>query len=203
MKLMRTTCSLLVMSFVISAIVFGSTPVPSAGQHPQPLQPASAMAVACERQLKSIEKNIVDAAEAMPENKFNFTPESLHIQGSAYKGVRTFAGQVKHLATDNFAIWSPVTGDPMPAGIKNVDGPEDIKTKAEIIKFLKDSFALGHKAIATLTSENATEMLPFRGNKLPRIDLAFYALTHSNDHYGQMVVYLRMAGIIPPASRPR
>jgi hypothetical protein len=62
---------------------------------------------------------------------------------------------------------------------------------------------LGHKAIATLTSENATEMLPFRGNNLPRIDLAFYALTHSNDHYCQMVVYLRMAGIIPPASRPR
>jgi hypothetical protein len=145
----------------------------------------------------------VDAAEAMPEDKFNFTPQSLHIQGSAYKGVRTFAGQVKHLATDNFAIWSPVTGDPMPAGIKNVDGPEDIKTKAQIIKFLKDSFTLGHKAIATLTSENATEMLPFRGNNLPRIDLAFYALTHSNDHYCQMVVYLRMAGIIPPASRPR
>lgn len=139
----------------------------------------------------------------MPEDKFNFTPQSLHIQGSAYKGVRTFAGQVKHLATDNFAIWSPVTGDPMPAGIKNVDGPEDIKTKAQIIKFLKDSFTLGHKAIATLTSENATEMLPFRGNNLPRIDLAFYALTHSNDHYCQMVVYLRMAGIIPPASRPR
>lgn len=70
-------------------------------------------------------------------------------------------------------------------------------------KFLKDSFPLGHKAIATLTTDNALEMIPFRGSKLERLDLAFYALTHANDHYGQMVVYLRLAGVIPPASRPR
>jgi uncharacterized damage-inducible protein DinB len=42
------------------------------------------------------------------------------------------------------------------------------------------------------------EMIVFRGNKLPRIDLAFFALTHANEHYGQMVVYLRMCGIVPP-----
>ena len=200
MKQMLTGCSLLVLSIVISAIALGSS---SAKQQARSVQPSSVLAIACERQLNSIEKTIVDAAEAMPEDNFNFTPESLRIKGSAYSGVRTFAGQVKHLATDNFAIWSPLTGDPMPPGIRNVNGPEDLRTKAEIVKFLKDSFVLGHRAIATLTSENATEMLPFRGNKLPRIDLAFFALTHANDHYGQMVVYLRMAGIVPPASRPR
>lgn len=165
-------------------------------------QPSSNFPGAVERQLIGIEKNIVDAAEAMLEDKFNFTPEWLDIKGSVFKGVRTFAGQVKHLATDNFAIWSPITGDPMPAGIKNVNGPEDLKTKAEIIKFLKESFALGHKAISTLTAGNATDMLYFRGSNLPRLDLAFYALTHANEHYGQMVVYLRMCGIIPPASMP-
>jgi hypothetical protein len=175
--------------FALKAIAYG-----------QPFSPT--VAEACERQLTSIEKAIVEAAGAMPEEMFNFTPDSLHIQGSVYKGVRTFAGQVKHLATDNFAIWSPMTGDPMPPGIKNVNGPEELKSKAEIIKFLKDSFALGHKAIATLTAQNATEMLLFRGSKLPRLDLAFYALTHANEHYGQMVVYLRMCGIVPPASRP-
>lgn len=155
-----------------------------------------------ERLFSNIEKNIVSTAEAMPEDKFDFTPESLNLKGSEFKGVRTFAGQIKHLAADNFAIWSPITGDPLRADIKDVNGPENIKTKAEIIQFLKESFILGHKAIATLTEKNATDMLPFRGDNLPRLDLAFYALTHANEHYGQMVVYLRMCGIIPPASMP-
>lgn len=155
-----------------------------------------------ERQFNNIERNIIATVEAMPEDKFYFSPESLGIKNSEFKGVRSFAGQIKHLATDNFAIWSPVTGNPLRPDIQDVNGPESIKTKSEIIKFLKDSFAEGRKAIATLTETNATEMLSFRGNKLARLDLAFFALTHANEHYGQMVIYLRMCGIIPPASRP-
>lgn len=166
-------------------------------------QTSRSLEAGCDRLLNSIEKTIVDAAEAMPEEKFNFTPENLKIEGSACTGVRTFAQQVKHLATDNYALWSPLTGDPMPAGIKDVNGPEDLKGKAEIIGFLKGSFALGHRAVASLSTDNALETVPFRGSKLARLDLAFYALTHANEHYGQMVVYLRLCGIIPPASRPR
>ena len=116
MKRMRTTSSVCVMILLLCSTAPGSSPVTAAKQTPPPEQ--SPLAVACERQLKSIEQNIVDAAEAMPEEKFDFTPESMNIQGSAFTSVRTFAGQVKHLATDNFAIWSPITGDPMPAGIK-------------------------------------------------------------------------------------
>lgn len=137
----------------------------------------------------------------MPEDKFDFTPDALSIKGSDFKGVRTFAGQVKHLATDNFAIWSPVAGVPLRSDIKDVNGPETIKTKANIIQYLKESFALGHKAIAATTAENAMDMLDFRGSKLPRLDLDFYALTHDNDHYGQMVVYLRMCGISPQTGK--
>ncbi len=162
----------------------------------QAQQPVS-IAGAVERQLNNIEKNIISVAEAMPEEKFYFTPETLSIKGSELKGVRTFAAQVKHLATDNFAIWSPVTGDALRADIKDVNGPENIQTKTQIIQYLKESFALGHKAIATLTEKNAMEMIPFRGTKLPRLDLVFYALTHDNDHYGQMIVYIRLAGIDP------
>jgi uncharacterized damage-inducible protein DinB len=154
---------------------------------------------AVERLLVNIESNIIAAVEAMPENKFDFTPEQLNIPGSDFKGVRTFAGQIKHLATDNYDIWSAITGDPLPAGIKDVNGPEDLKTTSDIIDYLQKSFALGHKAIATLTVQNAMDMFDFRGRKLPRLDLAFYALTHDNDHYGQMVVYLRMCGINPSA----
>ena len=166
-------------------------------------QPPTDFKTAFERQLSSMEKNIVEAAEAMPEKQFEFTPANLHISGSVYDGVRTFAGQVKHLAADNFLIWSPLTGEALPKGLKNSSGPDELKSKTEIVQFLKDSFALGHRAVATVTAENAMEMIPFRGGKLPRLDLAFYALTHANDHYGQMVEYLRMAGIVPPASRPK
>jgi hypothetical protein len=162
----------------------------------------TSMTAGADRLLNYIEQHITEVAEAMPENRFDFTPESLHIPGSQFKDVRSFAGQIKHLATDNFFIWSAITGDDVPPGIEDVNGPASLKTKADILTYLKQSFAAGHKAIATLTTNNAMDMIPFRGNKLLRVDLAFYALTHANEHYGQLVIYLRMCGIIPPASRP-
>lgn len=160
------------------------------------------LASAVERQLNGIEKNIISTAEQMPEDKFYFTPENLNLKGSDFKGVRTFSGQIKHLAADNIFIWSAVTGDPVRDDMTDVNGPQSVKTKAEVIKYLKESFALGHKAIATLTEKNAMEMISFRGRDLARLDLVFYALTHANEHYGQMAVYVRMCGIIPFASLP-
>ena len=79
-----------------------------------------------------------------------------------------------------------------------MNGPKNIKTKKDVIEYLRSSFAVGCKAIASLTAENAMEMIQYRWRKLPRLDLAFYALTHANEHYGQMALYLRMCGIIPP-----
>ena len=162
----------------------------------------TSMTAGADRLLNYIEQHITEVAEAMPENRFDFTPDSLNIPGSQFQSVRSFAGQIKHLATDNFFIWTAITGDKMPPDIDDVNGPANLKTKAAILIYLKQSFAAGHKAIATLTTNNAMDMIPFRGNQLPRVDLAFYALTHANEHYGQMVIYIRMCGIIPPASRP-
>ncbi len=153
---------------------------------------------AIDRLFNKIESDILTTAEAMPEDKYNFTPESLHIANSDFKGVRTFAGQIKHLATDNIFIWSAITGDSVRTDIEGVDGPKTITTKKDVIEYLKSSFAIGRKAISTLTNQNAMDMIQFRWRKLPRLDLAFYALTHANEHYGQMVIYLRMCGIIPP-----
>jgi uncharacterized damage-inducible protein DinB len=154
-----------------------------------------------EREISNVEKQVLDAAEAMPEEKFNFTPESLNLPGDDYKGVRTFAGQVRHIAASNYFIWSPITGDKLPEGLTDGNGPQNIKSKAEIIAFLKDSFALGHKAAATLTTEN---MLQTPGSsKSTRLRLAVFGVEHAFDHYGQMVEYLRMSGIVPPASRPK
>ena len=162
-------------------------------------QPAPTLASVVDGEISRIEKQILDVAEAMPEEKFNFSPESLNISGADYKGVRSFAVQVKHVAASNYFIWSPITGDKLPEGLKDGNGPEALKTKAEIIRFLKDSFALGHKAAATLTPEN---MLQTPGsNKSTRLRLATFGVSHAYDHYGQMVEYLRMNGIVPPASK--
>jgi hypothetical protein len=153
-------------------------------------------------EISSIERQILDVAEAMPEDKFNFSPEGLNIRGSDYKGVRSFAVQLKHVAASNYFIWSHITGDKLPEGLgDDGNGPANIKTKAEIIKFLKDSFALGHRAAATLTNENMLQ--PAQGSKSTRLHLAEFGVAHACDHYGQMVEYLRMNGIVPPASRPK
>jgi hypothetical protein len=162
-------------------------------------QPSPTVASVVDREISAIEKQVVEVAEAMPEDKFNFTPESLNIPGDEYKGVRTFAVQVKHVASSNYFIWSPLSGDKVPENIKDGNGPADLKSKADIIKFLKDSFALGHKAAATLTAENMLQ-LPGK-SKSTRLRLANFGVAHAYDHYGQMVEYLRMNGIVPPASR--
>src|SRR6266478_2412256 len=102
-------------------------------------QPASTIASVMDRDISAVEKQIVDASEAMPEDKFNFTPEALNIPGANYKGVRSFAGEVKHIAASNWFIWSPLTGDKFPEGLKDDgNGPANLQTKADIIKFLKD-----------------------------------------------------------------
>lgn len=160
---------------------------------------APTLASNVDREIGAVEKQVLDVAEAMPEDKFNFTPESLTIPGQDYKGVRSFAGQLKHIAASNWFIWSPLTGDKLPDGLKDGNGPDTVKSKAEVIQFLKESFALGHKAAATLTAEN---MLQNPGkSKSTRLHLAEFGVAHAYDHYGQMVEYLRMNGIVPPATR--
>lgn len=165
----------------------------------QAAQQPSTVASVIDREISAIEKEVTEAAEAMPEDKFNFSPENLNIPGSDYKGVRSFAVQVKHIATSNYFIWAPLTGDKIPEALKDGNGPANLKTKAEIIKFLKDSFGLGHRAAATLTSENMLQTPEH--SKSSRLNLATFGVAHAFDHYGQMVEYLRMNGIIPPASR--
>jgi hypothetical protein len=150
----------------------------------QAQQSAPTLASVVDRDISAVEKQIVDVAEAMPEDKFNFSPETLNIPGGDYKGVRSFAVEVKHVAASNWFIWSPLTGEKLPEGLgDDGNGPANKKTKAEIIKFLKDSFALGHRAAATLTTEN---MLQAPGtSKSTRLRLAEFGVSHAYNHYGQ------------------
>jgi hypothetical protein len=170
----------------------------SAARGAAPEAPPSVASVV-DRQITTIEKQIVDVAEAMPENRYDFSPEKLNIAGAEYKGVRTFAVQLKHVAASNDFLWGSVTGDKIPENLRGGNGPEEMKSKADIIKLVKESFALGHRAAAGLTAENMLQ--PAGTSKSTRLHFTTFAVAHAYDHYGQMVEYLRMNGIVPPASR--
>ncbi len=204
MKQLKTFCMLAMMCFAASAFAQDAGAAKPAAPAAKPAPPAPSISGAIDSQIKIIEKEFVSAAEAMPEDKYNFTPAGLNIPGSDYKGVRTFAEEVKHVATANYMFWGAITGDPMPAGTTGPNGPDTIKTKADIVKYLKDSYAIGHKAANMLTAENAvtTVSIPMMSpNPIPKLFLATFGVAHGFDHYGQVVEYLRMNGIVPPASR--
>lgn len=151
-----------------------------------------------DRTIANTEEEFVPAAEAMPEDKFGFAPTN-----GAFKGVRTFGEQVKHVAAVNFELAAAILEEKPPRDINAEAGPASITSKTEIIKYLKDSFAYVHKAIATINEGNLTGKVrsPFGEGKVTRLGLACSFSWHAYDHYGQMVEYLRMNGIIPPASR--
>ena len=162
------------------------------------------IASAIDREISLVEKEVVEAAEAMPEDKFDFSPDKLNVSGSDYKGVRTFGEQLKHIAASNYLIWSPITGEKPPDNVNDGKGPDNMKAKAEIMKYVKDSFAFGHKSVATLNSSNLVQPITsISGRPTTRLFQATFAAAHCFDHYGQMIEYLRMNGIVPPASRGR
>ena len=148
--------------------------------------------------ITSVEKEFVSAADAMPEDKYSFAPTN-----GEFKGVRTFAQQVKHVAAVNYMVAAAIFQEKPPVDLSGENGPDSIKSKAEIMGFLKDSFAYLHKALGTLTDKNLTEEVkaPFGPGTMSKLAIAVIANAHPFDHYGQMVEYLRMNGIIPPASR--
>jgi len=200
MKHLQASLLLTAALFLAAASVYAqpAKSSPAAGASTSPSTPPT-IASAIDREISLVEKEVLEAADAMPEDKFDFSPAKLNLPGSDYKGVRTFAEQVRHIAASNYAIWSSLTGETFPKDFYGGNGPENLKTKADILKFLKDSFALGHKAAATLTVEN---MLQNPGkSKSTRLRLAVFGAEHAYDHYGQMVEYLRMTGIVPPASK--
>jgi uncharacterized damage-inducible protein DinB len=175
-----------------------------ASAQPPAAPPPTSVSAALDREISMAERQVMAAVEAMPADKFNFSPESLGIKGANYKGVYTFAGLVKHLAAANYFLWNAAGGDKIPANITGVKGPESMTERAEIIQLLKDSWASGHHAAAALTPENSLDMVPGPGGaKQARVFELTFAVAHAYDEYGQMEEYLRMCGVVPPASAPR
>ena len=151
-----------------------------------------------DRAVGQVEGEFLPAANAMPEDKYSFAPTN-----GTFKGVRTFAQQVNHVSAVNYMIGATILEQKPPVDLGGENGPDSITSKADIMKFAKDSFAYLHKALASINEKNQTDQVknPFGEGTVTRLGIATVALTHPFNHYGQMVEYLRMNGIIPPASR--
>ncbi|MBV8206880.1 MAG: TonB family protein [Acidobacteria bacterium] len=142
-------------------------------------------------------RDFISAASAMPEEKYGFRPE----QG-AFTAVRTFAEQVKHVACANFGFAAEVRKQPPPPDCDKGGGPDPSKSKAEILKYLRDSFAALQQVVSETTAANMLDPCSGRyGCPNTRLGVESVAVWHIGDHYGQIVEYLRMNNIVPPASQ--
>jgi DinB superfamily len=183
--------------FLLVLVVMAFLSTLATSQMPSP-PPAKSPGDAVNAVLGIAEAEFVGAADAMPEDKYSFAPTT-----GEFKGVRAFAQQVKHVAATNYLFGAAILSEKPPVETGGENGPDSVKSKAEIMQFLKDSFAYLHKAVASINDKNALDEVSLFGMKLSRLSVGTFSTAHPFDHYGQMVEYLRMNGIVPPASRPR
>lgn len=154
------------------------------------------MAATVAQTFTMIERSFVDLADAMPAESYGFKPTT-----GEFKDVRAFGEQVKHVACANFAFFNEIEKKEPPSRC-DAGGPSPARTKAEIMAYLRESFGYAQGVLRTMTPANALEPAggPY-GGESTRLGLTTLAVWHASDHYGQLVVYLRMNGIVPPASQ--
>jgi len=176
--------------WIIAAAASLTVAVPAAAQ-----DRVDPMAATVAQWFSMVERQFVSLADAMPADRYGFAPA----QGE-FKGVRTFGEQVKHVACANIAFFNEVEHKEPPPQCET-GGPSPAKTKAELMQYLRDSFAYAGQVMRRLTPANAMDPVegPY-GGKTTRLGISTLAVWHATDHYGQLVVYLRMNGIVPPAS---
>jgi uncharacterized damage-inducible protein DinB len=180
------------LTIAIAAIAALTCVAPAAGQ--ERIDP---MAATVAQWFTMIERSFVSLAEAMPIEKYGFRPMS-----GAFAEARTFAEQVKHVACANFAFFNEIEKKEPPARC-DTGGPSAARTKAELVAYLRESFSYAQTVLRMMTPANALDPAggPYGGSST-RLGLTTLAVWHASDHYGQLVVYLRMNGLTPPASQP-
>lgn len=179
--------------FVLAVLFSGSSMASTQSMKPSPVKTVSE---ALDFWISVTETEVVSAADAMPEEKYGFAPTA-----GEFKRVRTFGEQVKHLSANNYRMAAYILGRKPTLEQESETGPDNVQTKSQIMEYLKGSFTALHQAMATITQENMlTPLANHPTRQQTRLQLAEDVVAHSYDHYGQMVEYLRMNGIIPPSS---
>ncbi len=169
--------------------------VAARGDQQQQPQVPTTIAGSVGRMLMWAERDFLSLAEAMPEDKYNFVPT----QGQ-FAGVRSFGEQVKHVACGNFAFFNQIEGKTPPEHCEK-GGPAKASSKADIVKYLQDSIEYAEKVLPAIDGVHALDRVdgPYAGPNT-RLGIAVTAVWHVSDHYGQLVEYLRLNGIVPPAT---
>ena len=170
-----------------------------------PMKPAVGAAVAPSKALDDMlnlfEGELTGVAKTMPAEKYGFAPSAATFattQGAKFDGVRTFAQELTHLISANYYFYGVVSGEKPDVDMKAINA---LTAKDDLLKALAASFAFAHKAVATITPENAFVAIKGVDGMTTRATVAAFGVAHGYDHYGQMVEYLRMNGLVPPGSK--
>jgi uncharacterized damage-inducible protein DinB len=197
MSFVRVATFLVMCGIALSAVEKSGTAQNSATKeaaHPDDVPKSIAESVS--GTLQFAEGNFIGLAEAMPEDKYSYIP----VVGK-FDGVRSFGEQVKHVACAQFAFFNEFEGKKPPEDCEK-GGHDPAKTKAELIKYLKDSFDYSNRVLATLTANNALDRVEGRyAGPNTKLGISVVAIWHLTDHYGQLVEYLRLNGIVPPMTQ--
>ncbi len=158
------------------------------------VKPADSPSQAVLEQWNDIGRKLTAMAEDFPEDKYDFKPNPAE---------RTFAEQLIHAAGVNYFFTDLALGKPLP----KEENPKrsEFKSKAEIAAYVKKAFADGADAIKAKGDKGMSELVvdPFEHQQARISDLAYGFIEHSGEHYGQLAVYYRVAGMVPPESRPK
>jgi uncharacterized damage-inducible protein DinB len=197
MSLFRVATLLILCGITLSTVGKSGTPQNSAAKetvHPNDIPKSIAESVS--GTLQFAEGNFIGLAEAMPEDKYSYIPAI-----GKFDGVRSFGEQVKHVACAQFAFFNEFEGKKPPEDCEK-GGNDPAKTKAELIQYLKDSFDYSNRVLATLTASNALDRVEGRyAGPNTKLGISVVAVWHITDHYGQLVEYLRLNGMVPPMTQ--
>jgi uncharacterized damage-inducible protein DinB len=158
------------------------------------VKPVASPSQAVLEQWNDIGRKLIAMAEDFPEDKYDFKPTPAQ---------RSFAEQLLHMAASNYFFTNPAIGQKPPS--EEDPKRDQYKTKADIVAFVKKSFADGSAAIKAKGDKGMNDLSvdPECHQQVRISDLAYGLIEHSGEHYGQLAVYYRVAGLVPPESRPK
>ena len=194
-------------SLGVAALILCGIALSSVGESATPQSSSNKQATKADDVPKSIaesvsgtldfaEGNFLGIAEAMPEDKYSFIPKV-----GNFDSARSFGEQVKHVACAQFAFFNEFEGKKPPDDCEK-GGHDPAKTKAELIKYLKDSFDYSNYVLGTLTATNALDRVEGRyAGPNTKLGISVVSVWHITDHYGQLVEYLRLNGMVPPMTQ--
>jgi uncharacterized damage-inducible protein DinB len=190
---MKTACSVLVL--ILSLGVWAPVArTQEIAKKDAPLKPALSPSQAVLESWNDIGRKLIAMAEDFPEDKYDFKPTPAQ---------RTFAEQLLHATGANYFFTNLTLGQKPPA--EEDPKRDQFKTKADVVAFVKKSFADGAAAIKTKGDKGMSDLVvdPDSHQQVRISDMAYAFIEHSGEHYGQLVVYYRVAGLVPPESRPK